>query len=161
MKRAIHKAGSGLGVRRPHHPALDSVRTIQEWLAEMVDSEADGSWHLPPAAARDFRGRLADLLNHLLAMPDDEGLVLVEALDRESEAAILAAEADRCRVHEILDELVELAGCHERPATTWAEIERTFCRFACSLDVYMATRSEVRGRAEPGDSESVRRRLAK
>jgi hypothetical protein len=111
----------------------------------MVDSEADGSWHFPPAAARDFRGRLADLLNDLFAMPDAEGLVLLQALDRDSDAGIRAVEADRCRVHQVLEELVELAGCHERPATSWAEVERTFCRFASSLDVYIAKRSVAAG----------------
>ena len=145
MKCANHKAGSGLGVDRFHHPALDSVRTIREWLGEMVDSEADGSWRFPPAAARDFRGRLADLLDDLLAMPDAEGLVLLQALDRDSDAGIRAVEAELSCVHQVLEELVELAGCHERPATTWADLERTFCRFASSLHVYMAKRSAAAG----------------
>jgi hypothetical protein len=159
VKCANHKAGSGLGVHRPHHTALDSVRTIHEWLGEMVDSEADGSWHFPPAAARDFRGRLAELLVHLRAMRDDEGLVLLQVLDRESDAGILAAEADRLCVYQILEELVELAGCHERPATTWAEVERTFCRFASSLDVYVAKRSvaEVQAGAQDGERRQSRR----
>lgn len=162
MNRANDQPESGLRFHRPHHPALELVTTIREWLGEMVDSEADGSWHFPAPAARDFRGQLVDLLEHLYAVPgDDERPALLHVFDHESDTAIPALEADRCRLRHVLDELIELAGCHERPATTWAEVERTFCRFASSLDVYMAKGSAAAGQAVLQDGEPARIRMAK